>query len=111
MKQRGPRRSPPAAPTPPPGALSPRAAAFVAFAAVAVLGYALQRLAAAPTEPDPRTLGPTVHVGYYWRLSTALWWGLLAGIGAWRIPVAGALAARALPWIVAFATIAAFAVP
>ncbi|MFN7134941.1 MAG: hypothetical protein ACK4N5_22885, partial [Myxococcales bacterium] len=76
-----------------------------------VLGYAAQRLAAAPSEPDPRVVGPSVHTAYYWRVATAMWWGGLAGIGGWRFPAVGPRVARALPWVVAGAVIAAVVVP
>lgn len=90
---------------------SPRASAWVCFAAMAVFGYAALRLYAAPNEPDPRTLGPSVHVGYYWRVGTAIWWGALAGIAGWRFPAVGPAVAAALPWIAGAATIAAVLVP
>lgn len=88
-----------------------RTSAAACFGVVAVLGYLALRLAGAVNEPDPRTIGPTVHTGYYWRVATALWWGGLAAVGGWRWPQAGASAARALPFVVLIATIAAFVVP
>ena len=48
---------------------------------------------------------------YFWRVGTAAWWGVLAAIGGWRFPEAGPVAARALPWVVIAATIAAVLVP
>ncbi|MDP2314927.1 MAG: hypothetical protein Q8P41_18655 [Pseudomonadota bacterium] len=94
-----------------PWAFEPRVAAITCFVVVAILGYALQRLWASIGEPDPRTLGPSVHTAYYWRIATALWWGGLAAIGGWRFPVAGPVAARALPIVLVAAAIAAFLVP
>lgn len=85
--------------------------AIACFANAAVLGYALHRLGFAATEPDPRTLGPSVHVGYFWRVATALWWGSLAALGGWRLPALGDPAARALPVAVIIATVIAFTVP
>lgn len=94
-----------------PGASDPRTSAITSFVVAAVLGYALQRLRSAIGEPDPRTLGPSVHIAYYWRLATALWWGVLAGIGGWRYPVVGVVAARALPFVLIAVVLAAFLVP
>ncbi|MES2640278.1 MAG: hypothetical protein V4850_12365 [Myxococcota bacterium] len=92
-------------------ALDPRTSAITSFLVAALLGYALQRLYGAIGEPDPRILGPSAHIAYYWRLATALWWGVLAAIGGWRFPAAGALAARALPGVLIAIVIAAFLVP
>ncbi len=88
-----------------------RSSAIACFVVTAVLGYALSRLWGAIGEPDPRTLGPSLHTAYYWRLATALWWGGLAAIGGWRYPAAGGLAARGLPFVIVGAGVAAFVVP
>jgi hypothetical protein len=88
-----------------------RSSAILCFVVVAIFGYAALRLRGAIGEPDPRTVGPSLHVGYYWRVATAIWWGTLAAVGGWRFPEAGAWAARALPVVVGAATIAAFVVP
>jgi hypothetical protein len=103
-------------PGPHPGPLRPAppsraTAAIASFATVAIFGYAAHRVGFSFGEPDPRTVGPTLHIAYFWRLSTALWWGSLAAIGGWRYPGVGAVAARALPYVVAAAVIAAFVVP
>ena len=91
--------------------MTPRTSAIVCFAAAAIGGYAAHRLYFSIGEPDPRSVGPSVHVGYFWRLSTALWWGVLAGVGGWRLPRAGLLVSRLLPLLVLAAVIAAFVVP
>lgn len=91
--------------------LERRASAITCFLVAALLGYALQRLRSAIGEADPRTLGPSAHIAYYWRLATALWWGVLAALGGWRYPAAGAVAARSLPYVLVGVVIAAFLVP
>ncbi len=88
-----------------------RSSAVLCFVFVAIVGYAALRLWGAVGEPDPRTVGPSLHVGYYWRVATAVWWATLAAVGGWRFPDAGTWAARALPVAVGAAVIAAFAVP
>ncbi|MDP2304843.1 MAG: hypothetical protein Q8P18_02315 [Pseudomonadota bacterium] len=102
---------PEAGPGAAPARLDPRTSAITSFVVAALLGYALDRLRSAIGEADPRTLGPSLHIGYYWRLATSLWWGVLAGIGGWRFPVAGTLAARALPFVLVAVVLAAFMVP
>lgn len=77
----------------------------------AVAGYALHRAVFAVGEPDPRTVGPSEHIGYFWRVATALWWAGLAAIGGWRFPSIGPMAARSLPWVVAAAVVVAFLLP
>ena len=88
-----------------------RFAAVVCFANAAILGYAAHRVGFSFGEPDPRTIGPTLHTPFFWRAATALWWGSLAGLGGWRFPGVGGAAARALPWAVGVAAIAMFLVP
>ena len=100
-----------APPRPAQEGLPPFVAAALAFAAVALLAYAGLRLAAAVHEPDPRTLGPSVHIAYYWRIGTALWWATIAAVGAARFPVLGTLAGRALPWSIVGAVGVAIFVP
>lgn len=91
--------------------LDPRTAAITSFLVASLVGYASLRLYAGIDEPDPRTLGPSAHTAYYWRLATALWWGSLGGLGGWRFPVAGRLAVRALPLVLVAVVVAAFLVP
>jgi hypothetical protein len=88
-----------------------RKAAILAFALGAILGYAGLRLAASIGEPDPRAIGPTAHIPYYWRVATAGWWGGLAAVGGWRFPGVSRTLERMLVPVVALAVIAAFAVP
>lgn len=87
---------------------SRRTSAALCFAVVAILGYALHRAYFSFGEPDPRTVGPTEHTPYFWRVATALWWGGLAALGGWRFPAVGPVAARALPWVVVLAAVLAF---
>jgi hypothetical protein len=87
------------------------ASAVVCFAAAATLGYALQRLGAAWHEPDPRTIGPSLHVPYFWRCATALWWGGLAALAGFRWPGVGARVERAFPVVLVVAVGVAVFVP
>ena len=92
--------------------MNPRTAAWLCFANAAIAGYALHRLGGwVAGEPDPRMVGPSVHTPYFWRMSTALWWGVLAALAGWRFPGIGRVAEKALPWVVGAATIQAFLVP
>lgn len=91
--------------------LGKRAAALTSFLVVAMLGYTVLRLWGALDEPDPRTVGPSEHIGYYWRVALALWFGTLAGVGGWRWSAVGELAARALPWAIVAAVLQAVLVP
>lgn len=88
-----------------------RAAAIHAFVLGAVLGYAALRLVAAVGEPDPRTLGPSAHIPYYWRAATAGWWGLLLAAAAWRFPAFPLWSLRTVVAAVLLAVAAAFLVP
>lgn len=92
--------------------MKPLAAAALCFVDVAVLGYALHRLGFhLAGEPDPRLIVASTHIGYYWRVSTALWWGSIAAAAGWRFPALGAWAERALLPCVGIATLIAFVVP
>lgn len=90
----------------------PAVAAALLFAEAAILGYALHRLAfSLAGEPDPRTVGATAHVGYYWRVATSLWWGTIASAAGWRWPTVGPFAWRAFWPCVALAAVIAILVP
>ena len=90
----------------------PIAAALLCFADVAVLGYALHRLGFwLQGEPEPGLILASVHIGFYWRAATALWWGLLAGAAGWRWPRLGLVAGRFMPIGVAIAVAIAVLVP
>ena len=91
--------------------MNPRVSAIACFSVAAIAGYAAHRLYFSIGEPDPRSVGPSLHVGYFWRLATALWWGSLASIGGWRFPDMGRFAAKGLPYVLSVAVIAAFWVP
>jgi hypothetical protein len=88
-----------------------RAAAVLAFGLVVVLGYALHRAVFSIGEPDPRSVGPSQHIAYFWRIATVTWWGALAAAGAWRFPRVGPACERALPWAVAIAVAIAVFIP
>lgn len=58
----------------------PPASVCVAFATAATVAYAALRLGSVLAgEPDPRVVGPSVHVAYFWRAGLAAWFGALAG--------------------------------
>ncbi len=68
-----------------------------AFVVGALLAYALLRGASVIVgEPDPRSIGPTVHVAYFWRVALATWFGSLTAVSharfGWPSPGARALA-------------------
>lgn len=86
-------------------------AAALWFANAAIFGYAALRLASwLGGEPDPRMILAAAHVGYYWRVATAVWWGALAGAAGARFG-GGDMAVRLLPVVVGVATVAAILVP
>lgn len=88
------------------------AAATLAFMNVAILGYALLRLYSfLKGEPDPRSVGPSTHIAFFWRSATACWWGSMAAAGAWRYPQVRGTLGKALPWILLLATVLAVLVP
>lgn len=60
---------------------------------------------------ESRAVVASEHIAFYWRCATAAWWGALAALTAWRWPVTGAWAARALVPTVIAATLAAALVP
>ena len=92
--------------------MKPAVAAGLAFVDVAILGYALHRLGFhLAGEPDPRLIVASAHIGYYWRVATALWWGSIAGALGWRFPAIGLWAERLLLPSVIIATGIAFVVP
>lgn len=77
--------------------MRPAVSALLCFVDVAVLGYALHRLGFHLVgEPDPRLIIASVHIGYYWRVFTAVWWGCIGGAAGWRFPALGGWAERAL---------------
>jgi len=81
------------------------------FAVAAPTAYTALRLAAwAGGEPDPAQVVATAHVAWYWRVATATWMAVLVGLLGARLG-GGARAGRLLPWVVAFAVVAAFLVP
>lgn len=83
----------------------PIAAALLCFANAAVLGYALHRLGFwLEGEPAPGLILASTHIGFYWRVATAAWWGALAAAAGWCWPRFGPIAARALPIVVLLAT-------
>ncbi len=85
----------------------PDEAAALWFAVGAILGYAALRVAAwIGGEPDPRMILASAHISWYWRVTTALWWGVLAGVAGWRFGGA-ALARRILPGVVLVAVLQA----
>ncbi len=73
-------------PDDPTGREGRRVAALLCFAAVAPVGYALHRLWFAAGEADPRMIIASAHIGFYWRVATAAWWGLLAAAAGYRFP-------------------------
>ena len=89
-----------------------RVAAILAFLHAALLGYALLRLQSfLHGEPDPRSVGPSQHIPFFWRSATALWWGAMAAAAGWRWPQSRDALGRALPWVVALVVGLAVAVP
>lgn len=90
----------------------PVIAAALMFAEAAILGYAFHRLAFSFVgESDPRTIGATEHIAYYWRAATAAWWGVLAGAAGWRWPALGPWAWRCFWPVVTVVVVIAFVVP
>ena len=61
--------------------------AALAFALAAPTAYVLQRLVERIQggEPDPLVIARTMHVAFYWRVATAVWWGGLAAMLVWAI--------------------------
>lgn len=75
------------------GVEHPPVAALLCFATVAPLGYALHRLGfAVAGEADPAMIIASAHIGFYWRVATAAWWGVLAAAAGWRFPALGRVA-------------------
>lgn len=93
--------------------MTPRLApAVLCFVAVAPLGYALHRLGFfLAGEPPPGAIVASTHIGFYWRVATAAWWGLLAGAAGWRFPAAGRVAERVWPFALGVAVVIAVLVP
>ncbi len=57
----------------------PRGDTLLLFASATLVAYASLRAGSALLgEPDPRAIGPTVHVAYFWRVSLATWLGGVA---------------------------------
>ncbi len=83
----------------------------LAFAVGALLAYAGLRAGSAMMgEPDPRGIGPTVHVAYFWRVALATWAGSLMAVSRARFgwPAPGG---RALAIALAIAVTVGLAVP
>jgi hypothetical protein len=74
-------------------------------------GYAAQRAYFAIGEPDPRSVGPSLHTAYFWRVMVSLWWGGMAALAGWRWPGLAGPVSRALPWVVAAAVAVGGLVP
>jgi hypothetical protein len=50
----------------------------------AIFGYAcLRTWSYLQGEPDPRSLGPSLHIPYFWRVATVCWWAAMAGLLGW----------------------------
>ncbi|MBM4393815.1 MAG: hypothetical protein FJ090_22035 [Deltaproteobacteria bacterium] len=69
----------------------------LAFAVGALLAYAgLRAGSVIAGEPDPRSVGPTAHVAYFWRVALATWAGGVAAAAqarfGWPSPGGRALA-------------------
>lgn len=93
--------------------MSPRLpAALLCFVAVAPVGYALHRLGFwLAGEPPPGAIVASTHIGFYWRVATAAWWGLLAAAAGWRFPALGGVAERLWPGALGVAVVIAVLVP
>lgn len=65
--------------------LDRRYAAMLACAEAAIIGYALLRIQQSGG-PPARSVGPSMHIPYFWRLLICGWWGILAGLLGWRFP-------------------------
>lgn len=90
--------------------LTPRS--ILAFAQGAILGYALLRLWSWwGGEPDPRLIRASEHIPFFWRVATALWWGSLAAVAAWRFPTSERWLERTLVPVVLVAVAVAVGVP
>lgn len=86
--------------------MNPRTAAILAAVHGAIIGYAAHRLIGkALGEPDPRTVSAAVHIGFYWRSATALWWGALCAGLCWRFPQLAAPLPRTLVPTVVIVTV------
>ena len=82
-------------------------AGWLGFIYGALLGYALHRIASKLLgEPDPRTVIASEHVGFYWRVGTALWWGCLLGAFCLRFPETESPLRKALLPMVALVVLA-----
>ncbi len=89
----------------------PDEAAALWFANGAILGYAALRVGSwLAGEPDPRMILASAHIGWYWRVTTALWWGTLGAAAGWRFGGAE-LGRRVLVGVVLLAVTQAILVP
>ena len=77
----------------------------------AIGGYAAQRAYFAFGEPDPRTIGPSLHTPYFWRMAISVWWGTMAAGAGWRWPGVAEPLWRAFPWVVGGAVVIAAVLP
>ena len=69
---------------PPPDARTKLQAVHIGLI-VAILAYTALRVGSALSgEPDPRAIGPTEHVPYFWRCLFATWAGSVGGAFAWQ---------------------------
>lgn len=87
-------------------------AGTLGFVVSALAGYALHRLGFhLAGEPDPRVIVHADHVGYYWRVATAAWWGLIGAALAARFPEVAPHLARVWPLAFLLAVAVALLVP
>ncbi len=87
-------------------------AAALAFAEAAILGYVLLRLLAVwQGGPSPKAVYGGVHIPYFWRGATALWWGGLAALAGWRFPRIGPLLSSLLLPLLLFSVLISFLFP
>lgn len=87
-------------------------AAALAFAQVAILGYvALRLLGVWRGEPSPKAVYGGVHIAFFWRGATSLWWGSLAALAAWNYPDCRKILTPALPAVVLLSVCLAFLFP
>lgn len=87
-------------------------AGALGFVVAAMGGYALHRLGFhLAGEPDPRAVVHADHIGYYWRVATTAWWGVLGGVLAARSPGVGPWLARIWPLVFVLAVAVALLVP